>query len=192
MDLSTPPPPPARFRKAYVHNCFYLRTSFGGGGLWLKVIDESGAEHDDLEGGTFALSFEAMVGGSPADGFVLGGGAFWTGGTSDISDDGVDATASTLLVGPFFDAYPDPKNGFHLGAMAGYAMHTIHDHPSGVELAQGFGGAAWVGYDWWVSSELSAGIATRFNGALTNGDEGSESLRVNSGGVTLMITAVYH
>lgn len=177
-----------------MHNGFYLRGSFGAGGLWPKIIDKSEAEDEqvDITGGTFALSFEAMVGASPADGFALGGGVFWSGGTGELSEGGVDVTVSSLLVGPFFDAFPDPKDGFHLGAMAGYATHGVHDHPSGVGRTHGFGGAAWLGYDWWVSHELSAGTALRFNGAMTQGDDGDGSLRVNSAGVTLLITAVYH
>lgn len=194
MDLSVPPPPPARTRKARVHNGFYMRGSFGGGGLWPKIIDRSEDETDrvDIAGGTFALSFEALVGGSPADGFALGGGVFWAGGTGELSEAGVDVTVSSLLVGPFFDAFPDPKDGFHLGAMVGYAGHGVHDHPSGVDRTHGFGGAAWVGYDWWVDNELSAGTAVRFNGALTDGEDGPGSVRVNSAGVTLLITALYH
>ncbi|HEY6729137.1 MAG TPA: hypothetical protein VI197_34240 [Polyangiaceae bacterium] len=194
MDLSAPPPPPARTRQARVHNGFYLRGSFGGGGLWPKIVDRSEPEDEqvDITGGTFALSFEALVGASPADGFALGGGVFWAGGTGELSEDGVDVTVSSLLVGPFFDAFPNPKDGFHLGAMVGYASQGVHDHPSGVNRTHGFGGAAWLGYDWWVSNELSAGTALRFNGALTDGEEGDGSVRVNSAGVTLLITALYH
>lgn len=194
MDLSAPPPPPARTRQARVHNGFYLRGSFGAGGLWPKLVDRSEPEDEqvDITGGTFALSFEALVGASPADGFALGGGVFWAGGTSELSEDGADVTVSSLLVGPFFDAFPDPKDGFHLGAMVGYASHGIHDHPSGVKRTHGFGGAAWLGYDWWVSNELSAGTVLRFNGALTDGEDGDAKLRANSAGLTLLITALYH
>lgn len=194
MDLSAPPPPPARTRQARVHNGFYLRGSFGGGGLWPKIVDRSEPEDEqvDITGGTFALSFEGLVGASPADGFALGGGVFWAGGTGELSDQGEDVTVSSLMIGPFFDAFPNPKDGFHLGAMVGYASHGVHDHPSGVNRTHGFGGAAWLGYDWWVSNELSAGTALRFNGALTDGEEGDGSVRVNSAGVTLMITALYH
>lgn len=194
MDLSTPPPPPARTRQARVHNGFYMRGSFGGGGLWPKIIDRSEDEDErvDITGGTFALSFEALVGASPADGFALGGGVFWAGGTGELSEEGVDVTVSSLLVGPFFDAFPNPKDGFHLGAMVGYATHGVHDHPSGVKRTHGIGGAAWLGYDWWVSDELSAGTALRFNGALTDAEDEPGSLRVNSAGVTLLVTALYH
>src|SRR5690606_30550183 len=59
MDLSTPRPPPPRTRKARVHNGFYLRGSFGAGGLWPSLLDRSDTdERFDVNGGTFALSFE--------------------------------------------------------------------------------------------------------------------------------------
>ena len=193
MDLSTPPPPPPRARQARVHNGFYLRGSFGAGGLWPSLLDRSDAEDRfDVDGGTFALSFDGMIGGSPTEGFALGGGVSWLGGTSEISDTGVDATVGLLFVGPFFDAFPDPKQGWHLGAMAGYALHTIQDHPSDVSRTQGIGGAAWVGHDWWVSHEMSAGLMLKFSGALTSGEEGSGSLRANSTALTLLATALYH
>lgn len=193
MDLSTPPPPPPLARSARMHNGFYLRGGFGAGGLWPTVLDRSETgDRVDLDGGGFALSFDAMVGGSPADGFALGGAASWMSGLGELSQDGVESTVSLLMAGPFFDAFPDPKDGFHLGAMAGLAAHSIQDHPSGVEGTLGFGGAAWLGYDWWVSHELSAGLLLRFNGALTSGDDGDGSLRLNSTGLTLMATALYH
>lgn len=192
MDLSAPPPPPARTRQARVHNGFYLRGGFGAGGIWPKLTDHSDGERFDIDGGSASLSFDAMVGGSPADGFALGGGVSWLGGTSEISSDGADATVSLLMVGPFFDAFPDPKDGFHLGAMAGFAMHQISDHPSNVDRTTGFGGAAWLGYDWWVSDEISAGLMLRFNGALTSGDEGAGSLKANTMGLTVLATALYH
>lgn len=192
MDLSAPPPPPARTRKARVHNGFYLRGGFGAGGMWPKLSDHSEGERFDMKGGSVALSFDAMVGGSPADGFALGGGVSWLGGTSDVSGGGADATVSLLTVGPFFDAFPEPKDGFHLGAMAGFAMHRISGHPSNVDSALGFGGSAWLGYDWWVSDEISAGLMLRLNGALTSGDEGAGSLKANTMGLTVLATALYH
>ncbi len=158
-----------------------------------ELLDRSDTdERFDVNGGTFALSFDGMVGGSPTEGFALGGGVSWLGGTSEISDDGVDATVGLLFVGPFFDAFPDPKQGWHLGAMAGYALHTIHDHPSDVSRTSGIGGAAWVGHDWWVSHEMSAGLMLKFSGALTSGEDGSGSLRANSTALTLLATALYH
>jgi hypothetical protein len=80
----------------------------------------------------------------------------------------------------------------HLGAMAGYALHFVNDHPSGVEQAGGIGGAAWLGYDWWVADEISAGLMLRFNGALTRGEEDLGNLRVNSTGLSVLATALYH
>jgi hypothetical protein len=148
--------------------------------------------HFDLSGGSFSLNFDAMVGASPADGFALGGGAMWAGGTSDLTGNGVESMLSSMLAGVFFDAFPSPKEGMHLGAMAGYAMHTISDHPSGVERTHGFGGAAWLGYDWWVADEISTGLMLRFNGALTQGEDGAGSLRINSTGLSLLATALCH
>ncbi len=195
MDLSTPPPPPARERKARMHNGFYLRGSFGAGGLWSNALDRSdSADTADMNGSAFALNFDAMAGGSPGEGFALGGGLSWMGGASDLSGDGqsLDTQLGMLLLGPFFDAFPDPKHGFHLGALVGYALHTIDDHPSTVDMTQGYGGAAWLGYDWWVANEISAGFLVKFSGALTQGDEGSGSLRLNSTALTVMGTALYH
>ena len=176
-----------------MHNGFYLRGSFGGGGFWPRITDRSDSvTRFSLSGSTPSLNLEAMAGASPADGFALGGGVAWAGGTSGLTGDGVESSVSSLLLGVFFDAFPRPNAGMHLGAMAGYAMHLIDDHPSGVKRADGLGGAAWLGYDWWVSDELSAGLMLRFNGGVTQGDEGTGSLRVSSTGLSLLATALYH
>jgi hypothetical protein len=195
MHVGVPPPPPKMERNARVHNGFYLRGGLGAGGLWPNLLDRSeDPDAVDFDGGGFVLEFDALVGGSPAPGFAVGGGVFLVSGPVDLSGSGekFDTNMTLFMVGPFFDAFPDPKGGWHLGAMLGFAGHRIPDHPSGIESTAGFGGSAFVGYDWWVSHEISAGAMLKFNGAITNAEENDATLRASSTGLTLMLTALYH
>jgi hypothetical protein len=153
----------------------------------------------DLEGSGFNLAADLLVGTSPADGFALGGGILWGSGPTDLSgndpsgnNDETKSTLGLITIGPFFDAFPNSRRGWHLGALAGYAGHSISDHPSDITFSHGFGGAAWFGHDFWVADEISAGLLLRFNGAITCASEGSEQLNLSSTGLTLLLTAVYH
>lgn len=195
MHVAVPAPPPPMTRQARVHNGFYLRGGVGAGGLWPNLLDRSDdPDAVDFDGGGFVFEVDALVGGSPTDGFAIGGGLFLDSGPVNLKGSGekLKTNVSLLLIGPFFDAFPNPKDGWHLGAMFGFAGHRIPDHPSGIESTRGLGGAAWFGYDWWVAHEISAGAMFKLNGAITSRDEGDSTLRASSTGFTVMLTALYH
>jgi hypothetical protein len=114
-------------RQARVHNGFYLRGAFGAGGMWPQFLDRSdNTDAKDRDGGAFVLELDALVGGSPADGFAVGGGLFLNGGRVNLrGDESLNTNVGLFMVGPFFDAFPNPKDGWHLGAMVGLAGHRV-------------------------------------------------------------------
>jgi hypothetical protein len=63
---------------------------------------------------------------------------------------------------------------------------------SGVTKTQGVGGAGWVGHDFWIGEEWSAGLLFRLSGALTGDEPEGNSISSSAIGGMLMMTAVYH
>lgn len=163
MDLSVAPPAPSIQRSAYVHEGFYLRFGVGPGVMWSNLSREGASS----SAAGFALAGDVMVGGSPSPGLALGIGALTTTGVGMDFGDGSVGQFS-FLVGPFFDAFPNNRKGFHLGAEAGFAGSTL-DALSG---AYGGGAAAWIGYDEWVAPDWGVGGALRGGGAYMAGNGG--------------------
>lgn len=190
MDLSVAPPPPALQRTAFVHEGFYLRVAVGPGILWSNVNDTSAA-NADASGVGFALGGDVMVGGSPSPGIALGVGALTNIGLglnqNDSSGNSLGSTTQfQYLVGPFFDAFPNDKRGFHLGAEVGFAGTTLDR--TNVSSAFGGGAAAWLGYDMWVAPEWSAGFEFRGGGAYM----GAADLQAAAFNMAFLITVLNH
>lgn len=190
MNLSVAPPAPALQRSAFVHEGFYLRVNVGPGWLWSNVNDKSAADLD-VSGSGFSLAADVMVGGSPSPGLALGIGALTnTGFALGMNDrDGVSrgqATQFHFLVGPFFDAFPNDKQGFHLGAEIGFAGAALDTTIA--STAFGGGAAGWVGYDMWIAPEWSAGFQLRANGAYLVGDQADAA----AFGLNLSVTILNH
>lgn len=192
IDLSTPPPPEPVGRTYHQHEGFYLR--LGGGFGYLAANVETDVV--DLDSSGASLDFEALVGGSPAPGFAIGGGVI---GSLQLSGDwevnGASGSESgdltSFLVGAFADGFPDPKKGWHVGGLIGLASVSF-DTPGGNDGsdALGFGGAAWVGYDAWVAPEWSIGGALRLD-ALRATDS-DDDLTISAVGVRLAVSVLYH
>ena len=149
MNLSVAPPGAALERKAYAHEGFYLRVNVGPG---FQYASAGGSDSTD-----FAVGTDLLNGGSPAPGMVLGGGALGTIGFR--GDAGLH-----YLVGPFFDAFPNNKDGWHLGALLGVSGTTQNSN------VFGGGGSIWAGYDIWVAPEWSAGFLLRGTGTYMGGN----------------------
>jgi hypothetical protein len=191
MNLTVAPPAPALQRTAYVHEGFYLRVNVGPGVLWTNVNDKNGNGAQSTAGTAFAFGADVLVGGSPSPGMALGLGALTNIGFGMNMNDAAGLTRSSstqfhFLVGPFFDAFPNSKQGFHLGAEMGFAGSSL-DTPL-LSSAFGGGAAAWLGYDMWVAPEWSAGFKLRGNGAYMVGTGADAS----AFGLTLMITVLNH
>ncbi len=202
--VTTEKPAPVEKTTRRLHDGFYLRTSLGHGWFGTKFTD--GLLEDSTIGGDGG-AFDLQLGGTPARGFVVGGGLFLNGmdhedvrpvGTSRYDYDG-PGSIGLLAVGPFVDYFPDPKGGFHVGGMLGFAALAF-DTPSELstspyyedEARVGTGGAlgAWVGYDWWVAREWSLGIQLRYLGMVAENPDYEWTGAADT--LTLQFTALFH
>jgi hypothetical protein len=181
MDFSVAPPGPAVQRRDYMHEGFYFRFNVGPG------IVHSNINQGNLSGsgGSFAIGADLMLGGSPSPGITLGGGAF-TNTAVSVPYRGSNLSQFQFLVGPFFDAYPRNKGGFHFGAAVGLAGSTLDSLPGGP--AFGGGGALFTGYDAWVAPEWAAGFFLRGTGAFMAGSD----VNTASFGIMAMLTLLHN
>lgn len=171
-----PPSPPAspcvEPPGAHVHDGFYFRLAEGYG--YTSITGDGPSGRTDVSGGGLATTL--LIGGTPAPGLVVGGGFHFS--TADGSLRGgprnsgaVSGLAPTL--GPFVDWYPDPKNGWHVGLLAGLGGTSLGDGPVS-EASTTFASTLFGGYDAWIGPEWSLGVfaaasaATR--GTLMDGD----------------------
>lgn len=195
MDVSVPPPGERVRRSAYVHEGFYLRANVGPAWQWTSFNDRGDLD-SDLNGNSFAIAADLMVGASPSPGIALGVGLLTnTALDMKLSHDGQDVTrtsAGHFIVGPFFDAFPDNRAGWHVGAELGFAMSLFEDDPRHVSSAFGGGAAAWVGHDWWVAPEWSTGLMLRVSGAYLFRSEDELDARTTAITTTLLVTLLYN
>jgi hypothetical protein len=181
MDLSVAPPDAPLQRNDYVHNGFYLRANLGLGVLGSEISTPSVTSG----GGALAFQGDILVGGSPSPGIALGGGVL-TNLLLSVPFENERVTYFHSIVGPFFDAFPNAKKGFHLGAEAGLAVGSLK--PVGGTRAFGAGGAFWLGYDIWVAPEWSAGFLFRGTGSYIADSQNNASAL----GVSAMMTVLYN
>jgi hypothetical protein len=200
---SPPKPEDEKNPTAHRHDGFYLRLSLGGGSVGARGerydAQQNRSDYDFRGNG---VSFDAMVGGTPAPGIAVGGAYLAnTAARTDYEDDRTkDAGLSYGMIGPFVDIYPNPKTGFHIGGAVGPTVAvTFDDESNERSIAAGFGGAAWIGYDFWVSDQWSLGAMFRVQGARVETpnsrelDEDSPNHdRLGLGSASLMLTALYH
>lgn len=175
MNLAVAPPGPLVQRSAYVHDGFYFRFNVGPG--WMHTtLDSTTDAVPDVDASAFSLGADLLLGGSPSPGMAVGGGVLTNiGFGADFSAPGVTDANGTIvhfLAGPFFDAFPNDKKGWHLGTMLGFSGLALGGaSPSAADSALGGGAAVWGGYDMWVAPEWSAGFNLRATGAYMVGDD---------------------
>jgi hypothetical protein len=186
-------------RTYHVHDGFYARLNLGFGELDTS-IDVPGSSSSVTATGT-TLDLDFALGYSPTPGIVVGGIAMYESLSSADFDDPAasKANAATLLLGPFFDGYPNARKGFHMGGALGFAQERFsRKSVAGFRTAEGFGIAGWIGYDFWVADEWSVGGLLRLMG--TRGSADAEPTAYSEGGstpvatksVSLMLTTVFH
>lgn len=165
------------------HDGFYLRMGLGFGALSGSTKPDGSTVSNDCSG--FSEQIEFAMGGTPAPGFVIGGGVFAsvTGSPSySITLSGQSASGSggsimAEIVGPFIDVYPNPNGGFHLEAAVGPAVVAIAKGdnqqvcvsagcytvtmPGTPYSGVGFGFVGGVGYEAFVSDQWSIGGIAR-------------------------------
>jgi hypothetical protein len=183
MDLTTPEPGPYEGRSYKVHNGFYLRGNVGLGSV--------GVDYGAAHGASFDLALDLMLGGMPSRGFALGGALLTdTMLSADLGAEIGDSNVTVGLLGPFVDGYPDPMDGWHLGAAAGLAGNSVQDLGSGTFI--GFGGAAFAGYDFWVGDEWSMGALVRVMATRTWDSEGGNDLDGSTRSLTFIVSALFN
>jgi hypothetical protein len=194
IDLSTPPPPPPVGRTYHQHDGFYVRVSGGLGSLLSASADVS---DDSFSSDGLSLDVDALVGGSPAPGFSVGGGllaSLQLSGEWEL-DNGIgnaSADLTSIIIGPFADGYPAPNGGWHFGGLLGLAGVSLQQ-PGGSQdssNAIGVGGAFWTGYDVWVAPDWSVGGSLQFDALrATNSDD---DLTISKVGASLKFSVLYN
>lgn len=154
MNLSIASPGAPVQRTDFLHEGFYFRFS-GGPGFMTTSVKDKGTD-TKASATDFSLGSDLLIGGSPAPGMTFGGGMQ---GNLALSTD----PTFSYLVGPFFDAFPNRKQGFHLGTMLGFAGASTSTGPNSSLFGGGL--SAWGGYDIWVAPEWSVGFNLRGTGA---------------------------
>jgi hypothetical protein len=175
MNLAVAPPAPAIQRTDYVHEGFYLRVNVGPGWMYNSFTDKETST--TVRSNSFAFSADLLIGGSLSPGISMGGGvltnlALDTKFKADSDGPTLgDGPLFHLIAGPFVDAYPNAKQGLHMGAMVGFASTTSATLGDSYGNPLGGGAAFWVGYDMWVAPEWSVGFNLRGTGAyMTSSD----------------------
>lgn len=208
MDLTVPPRPPLRTRGRHYHDGFYARLSTGFSVQ--GTLEKFDAVPGDVTYRNGGISFDALLGGTPTPGLVIGGGLLVDlGGHPNVrvregSTDVADAAHASskqgtglFLIGPMIDGFPNPRGGLHIGGLIGPAYVGIKDQQG--NASSGFGLSAWIGYDWWVADDWSIGGLLRLSAARTGldrtigpGDGTRTTTGLSTGSLALMFTALYH
>jgi len=163
---NVPPPPPQK--GIYRHDGFYMRMGIGGGSLALNVEPDDSTESFEVAAG--GLVIDLGIGGTPVDGFVIGGRVSGFSGSDptvkvgdDQRDTSGDLSFSTLQL--FTDVYPWPDEGLHI--LAGLGPTSIgynheatssgdsHVVMSGLAYAIGAGWEGWVGKEWSIGGMIT-------------------------------------
>jgi hypothetical protein len=130
-----------------------------GGGVGHVSFSGPSVDGDASVSGLGSIGALAL-GGTPADGLVIGGLLRFAGATGTLETDTLEvrnATGALALLGVFVDWYPDPGDGWHVGGTAGPGFVSLDSHlPEAGGVA--FAGAVFGGYDWWIGPEWSLGL----------------------------------
>ncbi|MCC6217089.1 MAG: hypothetical protein IT376_19680 [Polyangiaceae bacterium] len=198
------------------HDGFYFRLAFGGG--WLRsafdarssrFTEAPGETHTRFEGKAsgFAGATELAVGATPVPGLAVGGGVFTviapslgTTGVQVGSGQYEYATSQLALFAAAADLYPDPAAGFHVQGALGLGVYVpgqadarTYGPRARAHTALGPGIAGGIGYDAFVESEWSLGVAGRVQVAWVEGtDPESVEWSHTVTGWVLAMTATYH
>ncbi len=153
------------------HDGFYLRYSAGIGYLY----DALDAPADASIEGVGAGLFDLLVGGTPGEGFVIGGGVTYVyipepRYRDDLAEFNMSGRLRLAVLGPFVDFYPNARSGLHVGATIGlgvafYRMSEAEDDDESEDEAgrpdPGIGISPMIGYDFWIDEQLSVGVMAR-------------------------------
>lgn len=191
IDLSTPPPSAPEGRTYHEHEGFSLRFDVGIGALLSAKSAASG--FPDVNTGGLTFDADLQIGGAPSPGIVLGGaitGKLQLSGDWEV--DGINVgggNLNTIVIGPFFDGYPDVHGNLHFGGTVGFARLGADTSDTTEKLsALGVGGAFWAGLGTWVAPEWSIGGSLRLDAAW--GKDNDTTL--SEVGLSLMFSLLYN
>lgn len=179
---------------AKLHDGFYFRAGLGMAGLiGTYGVEEGGTVGSDIDASGLAVATELAFGGSPTPGLAIGGGIYSsTVPTTTHSQDGFEVdgeTSAFTLIGGFIDAYPDPKQGFHIQGAIGLGAASSGGYDSGsTDDVAGFGWGLMggLGYEAFVSNQWSIGAVARvlyINASMEPSDSTAGNFNVNTSAV---------
>ncbi|MBX3128238.1 MAG: hypothetical protein KF718_16055 [Polyangiaceae bacterium] len=198
-----PPPPPPADPTVHFHDGFYLQFGLGLGSMSTSAtIDPAPSNPPDVSITGMGVAGQFLLGGTPAPGFVIGGGSMgFSAPRAKLKEDGQevaldDETFNLSMLGLFVDYYFDPTQGFHLQALIGFAQLSSDDsdadeNPTGVGLSLG------LGYEWWVGEQWGLGVLGKLMYASTSVDVdlvtgGTGSIKYQTLVPALLLTATLH
>jgi len=177
-----PPPAPVEPAGARTHDGFFMRFGLNFGyGMNTESYESSGGvtvATPDLKIKGLATGFDFLLGGTPAPGFVIGGGIVNTYSSHPSAEQGpieteLDGTLLVVNLVAFVNYYLDPHEGLNFQALGGFGvMDFVTDSGrSGGNDPTGFVLGAGVGYEFWVGNQWSIGPFGRFiYGKYSGGD----------------------
>ena len=191
IDLTTPPPSAPEGRTYHEHEGFSLRLDVGIGALLSANSTADGVP--DVKTGGLTFDYDLQIGGAPSPGIVLGGavtGKLQLSGDWESDDIEVGGgNLNTIVIGPFFDGYPDAHGNLHFGGTVGLAHLGADTGLGGDKLsALGVGGAFWAGSGVWVAPDWSIGGALRLDAAWGKDDDTT----LSEVGLSLMFSLLYN
>ncbi len=161
----------------HYHDGFYLRLGLGMGYFTTSVtVDPAPAVTRDVKITGLAIVGEFLLGGTPAPGFVIGGGSMGASVPSaklEVDGQQVDTASDNValsMLGIFMDVYPDPSAGLHIQGMVGFAQLSSNDDNNSDDNPTGLGLALGIGNEWWVGEQWGIGVMGRLMYANTNLD----------------------
>jgi hypothetical protein len=164
-----PPPAPPQDTGAFFHDGFFFRMGLGAA-YGSATVDREGIDVEETDRG-YGLNIELLFGGTPAPGVVIGGGLIgysFPDVTREIDGEEIpnqlDIRAALSTLDFFVNIYPDPKMGFQLQALLGFAVLSVVDEddnsafrdadgddasdPTGPVVGGGIGFEGFVGQQW--------------------------------------------
>jgi len=196
IDVTAPAPLPPVSREYRVHQGFYARGSMGVGPLF-ATFDDGSLMTTDLDGAGVAFDFDLLLGGAPVSGLFVGGALLSSAAFSakfERMGERSDRDASQGVLGLFVDGFLNANDGWHLGGAFGLAQIKVRSQlgDQGSGTMHGFGGAAWLGHDFWVADAWSMGGLLRFAGSVTSAKENAVETGASAFSTAFMFTTLYN
>lgn len=158
-DTRAEPSPCTQPDDAYRHDGFYFRVT--NETEYLAFLG-SGPDGDASVKGLGSGGMLA-IGGTPLPGLVIAGmlGTSMVRGTFKGRPEGQeqDASMARAMIGVLVDWFPQPDDGWHVGAAVGFAGITLTDSAFEDAVGAAFSAKVFGGYDWWIGPQWTLGLA---------------------------------